>query len=696
MIAENYIKTFLPIQELDEVRPIGGIAPIGPDDLFLMSQMSAYASNTDSAVMVSKKINYKNFSEKISADLSTGQVKQDITKLSTDLRTLSTTTNTRINGLCTTIQTSAYVLSTYTNKICSDLCIAVKNGYIAKYGSQTCCFTKFNNDVNNPTELATNVTFTNGKVSNIDYKSVSSLIVPDEWRIAVGGIAGDTFRSGTSSITTNTVTSITYTVLSDSYVNCCISAWEDDSYGPLEVYVKSTINSTTPVTSLYETLNNPGGFSGKGFYNYYHFAIPVKSFPGNAEANRTQIIIKYADNKRFKYDPSNPTWYSFTDYVFYAVPSKDDIDRCVKKLNSPPPTAASDLRVYKLKYNNDGLISDAENVYYGPATSTNAGLLKIDGSFSHPNYALKINNEFGYTNIPTATNTAYGLIKVNSAHSYNNSGDFLYSRLEKDTSDIGITYIPKAISTRYGVVMLSGNMYNDGKTISQINSMPGVFFGVNLDSSGHAHVKIPYAQYNGSTYIPGVMRTGVPDTTHIRVVRSVYTDDDGIAKVNVATPFGVGLFRNDSMPEDIDRGYDTSVELNLNSSTAATSYSNSLKDFLGNSQTASSYGDYVYDTTYQTKGFYMATVVLSGNGAINDNVAYLQIACGGNLVTTIHPSYVASTSSKNFIYSENIGLFPGGDDDSTPIIQHFTAISNNNTFGSNIKLYLLIREMNNV
>jgi len=103
MIAENYIKTFLPIQELDEVRPIGGIVPVGPDDLFLMSQLSSYSSNAGNAVMVSKKISYKNLSEKISADLSIGKSKQDIIKLSTDLRTLSSRAGLSAAGLCVAI-----------------------------------------------------------------------------------------------------------------------------------------------------------------------------------------------------------------------------------------------------------------------------------------------------------------------------------------------------------------------------------------------------------------------------------------------------------------------------------------------------------------------------------------------------------------------------------------------------------------
>lgn len=38
-IPAEYIETFLPIQELDEIKPSSpnGIAPVGPDDLFLMS-----------------------------------------------------------------------------------------------------------------------------------------------------------------------------------------------------------------------------------------------------------------------------------------------------------------------------------------------------------------------------------------------------------------------------------------------------------------------------------------------------------------------------------------------------------------------------------------------------------------------------------------------------------------------------------
>lgn len=47
MIPDEYITTFIPIQELDELRASqNGIAPIQPDDLFLMSQMSAYTNKS--------------------------------------------------------------------------------------------------------------------------------------------------------------------------------------------------------------------------------------------------------------------------------------------------------------------------------------------------------------------------------------------------------------------------------------------------------------------------------------------------------------------------------------------------------------------------------------------------------------------------------------------------------------------------
>ena len=53
------------------------------------------------------------------------------------------------------------------------------------------------------------------------------------------------------------------------------------------------------------------------------------------------------------------------------------------------------------------------------------------------------------------------------------------------------------------------------------------------------------------TTLPGIIKTGVRDTTKAQVVRSVYVDDDGIAKVNVVVPMGIGPFYNSK----VDKGY---------------------------------------------------------------------------------------------------------------------------------------------
>lgn len=66
--------------------------------------------------------------------------------------------------------------------------------------------------------------------------------------------------------------------------------------------------------------------------------------------------------------------------------------------------------------------------------------------------------------------------------------------------------------------------------------------------------------------------------------------------------------------------------------------------------------------------------------------------CDDIVVTTIRPGLIRT--GKNFTYSTYLGLFPGGDGESTNI-RNFAAISNTPSFGSD-KIYFLIREANNV
>ena len=96
--------------------------------------------------------------------------------------------------------------------------------------------------------FAKEITLSNGRITVNSYKDISSLIVPENWKLSFAGIASD--RLSETSKNLNNVNSFEYVVLSDCYLNCCISALEDDSYGPIDVWVQSTINNAT-TSSLY-------------------------------------------------------------------------------------------------------------------------------------------------------------------------------------------------------------------------------------------------------------------------------------------------------------------------------------------------------------------------------------------------------------------------------------------------------------
>lgn len=136
MIPAEYIKTFLPIQELDEIKPQTNtsVASIKPNDLFLMSQISARASGSSNAVAVSKKINYKNLSEKLSDDFSIGGIKLSVIGKLQPIEDLSNElcTNTRL--LSDAIQLSTQVLSSTIDDLCISLSTTVDLDYIKKYG----------------------------------------------------------------------------------------------------------------------------------------------------------------------------------------------------------------------------------------------------------------------------------------------------------------------------------------------------------------------------------------------------------------------------------------------------------------------------------------------------------------------------------------------------------------------------------
>jgi len=75
--------------------------------------------------------------------------------------------------------------------------------------------------------------------------------------------------------------------------------------------------------------------------------------------------------------------------------------------------------VCKVKFNEDGLITNAAKVYYGPATSSDAGLVKTNpNAFTDPDFGLALNPDgIAYTRVEQATNDSYGTVKLNYATS---------------------------------------------------------------------------------------------------------------------------------------------------------------------------------------------------------------------------------------------------------------------------------------
>ena len=674
MIPSKYISTFLPIHELDEAVPTerNGIVEIQPDDLFLMSQMSAYATKTSNAVAVSKKINYGNLSKKISSDFQISGLNNGISALSNNLSCLSIYTVNNISSLSDSIKLSVHELSVHTNTICANLSTTIDENFIRNY-TQTCCLITSTGDLNNPTLFAKDIELSNGQLTVNSHEPISNLIVPKDWKLAFAGIASDKLSETLKNL--NNVNSFEHVVLSDCYLNCCISALEDDSYGPIDVWVQSTINNST-TSSLYQTLNNPGGFSGTNFFNYYHFAIPLKAFPANEDSKKTKVIVKYRNTaNKFKIVGSLSSQYVISEYCFYAVPSKDDLCAFVKKSDSNVQPDST-KRVRKIAVNESGLVTSYENVYYGLATENDAGLIKL-GNFTQPNYSVKLSADKAYVTMPSASLTEYGTIKLNyrssdHSHNYTESGNFLACGLEATSAGNGITYIPHATSNFTGTIKLGRN-----GSSSFEDSFDGEFYHAMISAENDAtgYAQIPVA--TNDRY--GVIKTGSPDTTRIRVVRNVYVDNDGYAKVNVVTPLGVGLFDNGRN----DCGYDYDVALDLNQ---ASSQHINVSTFDGNSYSFDQYGQYTFSTTQDINGFYMAFLVYEGISRQLDNNAYMQIICDGLASTVIHPSAVMTSNGKRFQYSTYLGLFPENDSPQ----RTFAVISNLSSF-ENDKVHFLIK-----
>lgn len=159
VIDEQYIKYFLPIQELDAVsmNPATHVADVKPDDLFMMSQLSAYATADANAIAVSKKIRYQDLLETLSSDMSIGKIKFCIDELSNNLSVLSGDSE----YLSDAIVLSVFNLSTYIDSSILDLSNTVSSNYVKNY-SNIRQLIKRNNDPANPATFVSKMRVDNG------------------------------------------------------------------------------------------------------------------------------------------------------------------------------------------------------------------------------------------------------------------------------------------------------------------------------------------------------------------------------------------------------------------------------------------------------------------------------------------------------------------------------------------------------
>lgn len=91
--------------------------------------------------------------------------------------------------------------------------------------------------------FTTSVTLSDGFIIDIQKTSISDLIVPKDWRLSYGAIAADMLTSYSHAVNT-TESLIEQEILSDCYVNCMVSANENDSYSPLQVWISSKLNES--------------------------------------------------------------------------------------------------------------------------------------------------------------------------------------------------------------------------------------------------------------------------------------------------------------------------------------------------------------------------------------------------------------------------------------------------------------------
>lgn len=112
---------------------------------------------------------------------------------------------------------------------------------------------------------------------------------------------------------------------------------------PLEVYMETVgldenynVDPNNKISRMVAQFNNPGGYPGTTYKNFYSFGMPIKAqvyVKDNIETHYTKIVIKYRDESAFLYDSDseNNTTIRFTPYKLHGSITASELDKYVTR-----------------------------------------------------------------------------------------------------------------------------------------------------------------------------------------------------------------------------------------------------------------------------------------------------------------------------------------------------------------------------
>lgn len=451
---QDQIKTYLPIHELDELKSsTASIVDLGDDDLFLVSQVSSYATSTADAVTVSKKLRYGNLSKKLCSDfgiLSIASLADDIDFLSSTMYDVST-------SLCHEISSSVSALS----ENITSLSGYVDDNFVKTYGGSYTTLSL--NTETSSYYILTSFQIENGQVlsNSFNMMELSTAMALDLNGKAVAGgiIDGSTYAQSETAASQDGL--LSYTVGScDCYLDIDLSAVETDSVSAiLGLYIQMSEDQTDLVRIC--QFNNPGGFPGQTYVNYYHAAVPI--------AAESLVVVKYDDGSNVV--PG--TCMAVKEFKITATLAQTELANYVHKVNDI--VDANDKALYKLRIDRQGLVTDAEKYDLDKATLEQLGLVKLSEN-DGDHYGLTSNaGGNAYVVVPKASSNQVGTIKVN--------GTFDGQQYAVSSDNGGMTFVELnlASSSRAGIA----------KVADTPSKVVGEQREVYLDNQGVACVQLP-------------------------------------------------------------------------------------------------------------------------------------------------------------------------------------------------------------